>query len=129
MRRRPGLIADYRADVAIFRSNVSRFWFAVLLVAAAVIGIGWASIGLFNAMQMWLGPIWGPAGLGALMILPLLSGGFVPSSRSPAGSKESPNTSRSRPSSAPSAASSPAPPREAMRHGPSVGPSRSPSSA
>lgn len=44
----------------------------VLLVAAAVIGIGWASIGLFNAMQMWLGPIWGPAGLGALMILPLL---------------------------------------------------------
>ena len=64
-----------------------------------------------------------------LMILPLLSGGFVPISRSPAGCKASPNTSRSRPSSAPSAASSTAPPRDAMRHGPSFGPSRSPSPA
>jgi branched-chain amino acid transport system permease protein len=40
MRRRPGLIADYRHDVAVFRSNVARFWFAVLLVAVVVLGLG-----------------------------------------------------------------------------------------
>lgn len=40
MRRRPGLIADYRADGAIFRSNVQRFWFAVLLVATVILGLG-----------------------------------------------------------------------------------------
>lgn len=40
MRARPGLIADYRADVAIFRSNVQRFWFGMLLVALVVLGLG-----------------------------------------------------------------------------------------
>ncbi|MBI5157362.1 MAG: branched-chain amino acid ABC transporter permease [Acidimicrobiia bacterium] len=40
MRLRPGLIADYRDDVAVFRSNVARFWFAVLLVAVVVLGLG-----------------------------------------------------------------------------------------
>ena len=40
MRRRPGLIADYRADVALFRSNVARFWFAALLIALVVLGLG-----------------------------------------------------------------------------------------
>jgi len=44
----------------------------VLLVAAAIIGLAWASIGLFNALQIWLGPVWGPIGLGAAMILPLI---------------------------------------------------------
>ncbi|MFT4091211.1 MAG: hypothetical protein QM645_10795 [Asticcacaulis sp.] len=43
-----------------------------LLVAAAVIGLGWASIGLFNALKMWLGPVWGPVALGAVMIVPLI---------------------------------------------------------
>lgn len=40
MRGRPGLIADYASDTAIFRSNVARFWFAVLLVVLVVLGIG-----------------------------------------------------------------------------------------
>ncbi|MDC7682289.1 hypothetical protein PQU92_03320 [Asticcacaulis sp. BYS171W] len=43
----------------------------VLLVAAAILGVAWASIGLFNALQIWLGPVWGPVALGAAMILPL----------------------------------------------------------
>jgi branched-chain amino acid transport system permease protein len=40
MRYRPGLIVDYQSDAAIFRSNVQRFWFAVLLVAVVVLGLG-----------------------------------------------------------------------------------------
>lgn len=40
MRRRPGLVADYRSDAAIFRTNVQRFWLAVLLVAVVVLGLG-----------------------------------------------------------------------------------------
>ncbi|OFW66387.1 MAG: branched-chain amino acid ABC transporter permease [Actinobacteria bacterium RBG_16_68_21] len=40
MRRRPGLIADYRADTAIFRNNVQRFWMVVLLVGVVVAGLG-----------------------------------------------------------------------------------------
>lgn len=43
-----------------------------LVVAAAVIGLGWASIGLFNALKLWLGPVWGPVALGAGMIVPLI---------------------------------------------------------
>lgn len=37
---RPGLISDYRADTAIFRSNVARLWFGLLLVAMVVLGVG-----------------------------------------------------------------------------------------
>lgn len=40
MRYRPGLVADYRSDAAIFRSNVQRFWLAVLLVVVIVLGLG-----------------------------------------------------------------------------------------
>lgn len=40
MRYRPGLVADYRSDDAIFRSNVQRFWFAVLLVVTVLLGLG-----------------------------------------------------------------------------------------
>ncbi|MEX2419710.1 MAG: branched-chain amino acid ABC transporter permease [Acidimicrobiia bacterium] len=40
MKNRPGLIGDYRADSAIFRNNVQRFWIVVLLVAAVVLGLG-----------------------------------------------------------------------------------------
>lgn len=40
MRYRPGLIADYQSDAAIFRSSVQRFWFAVLLVFVVVLGLG-----------------------------------------------------------------------------------------
>lgn len=40
MRNRPGLIGDYRADNAIFRNNVQRFWMVVLLVGAVVLGLG-----------------------------------------------------------------------------------------
>jgi len=40
MRRRPGLIADYRSDTAIFRNNVQRFWLIVLIVAVVFLGLG-----------------------------------------------------------------------------------------
>jgi branched-chain amino acid transport system permease protein len=40
MRRRPGLIADYRSDTAILRNNVQRFWFVALIVALVVLGLG-----------------------------------------------------------------------------------------
>jgi len=40
MRRRPGLVADYQSDAAIFRNNVQRFWFVVLIVAVVVLGLG-----------------------------------------------------------------------------------------
>jgi branched-chain amino acid transport system permease protein len=40
MRNRPGLVVDYPTDSAIFRSNVQRFWFVVLLVATVVLGLG-----------------------------------------------------------------------------------------
>jgi branched-chain amino acid transport system permease protein len=49
MRYRPGLIADYRSDVALFRSNVQRFWFGMLLVAVVVLALG-ASIPLIPGM-------------------------------------------------------------------------------
>lgn len=37
---RPGLISDYSTDTAIFRSNVARAWFALLLVTLVVLGLG-----------------------------------------------------------------------------------------
>ena len=40
MRYRPGLVADYQSDAAIFKSNVQRFWFAVLLVVVVILGLG-----------------------------------------------------------------------------------------
>lgn len=40
MRRRPGLVADYRSDSAIFRNNVQRFWFVVLMVALIFLALG-----------------------------------------------------------------------------------------
>lgn len=40
MRGRPGLISDYSSDTAVFRSNVARFWFVLLLVGAVTIGLG-----------------------------------------------------------------------------------------
>jgi len=40
MRRRPGLIADYRADTAIFRNNVQRLWLVALLVVVVLLGLG-----------------------------------------------------------------------------------------
>lgn len=40
MRRRPGLIADYRRDTAIFRNNVQRLWMAILLVLVVLMGLG-----------------------------------------------------------------------------------------
>ncbi len=43
MRNRPGLVADYRSDAGVFRSNVQRFWFAVLLVVTILLGLGWTA--------------------------------------------------------------------------------------
>jgi branched-chain amino acid transport system permease protein len=40
MRLRPGLVGDYRADTAIFRSVTQRIWFVVLLVVAVYLGFG-----------------------------------------------------------------------------------------
>ena len=40
MRSRPGLIADYRSDTAIFRNNVQRFWMVVLLAAMVALVLG-----------------------------------------------------------------------------------------
>lgn len=40
MRHRPGLIADYRADMAIFRSNVQRAWFVALVLLVPFLGAG-----------------------------------------------------------------------------------------
>lgn len=40
MRLRPGLVADYRADAAIFKSVTQRIWFGLLLVAAVFLGAG-----------------------------------------------------------------------------------------
>jgi branched-chain amino acid transport system permease protein len=40
VRYRPGLVTDYQSDASIFKSNVQRFWFAVLLVSVVVLGLG-----------------------------------------------------------------------------------------
>lgn len=40
MRYRPGLVPDYRSDAAVFRSNVQRFWFGILLLVAVLLGLG-----------------------------------------------------------------------------------------
>ena len=40
MRQRPGLIADYRADMAIFRSNVQRAWFIGVALLVPLLGMG-----------------------------------------------------------------------------------------
>jgi branched-chain amino acid transport system permease protein len=40
MRFRPGLVIDYQSDAAVFRSNVQRFWFGILLLVAVLLGLG-----------------------------------------------------------------------------------------
>ena len=46
---RPGLISDYATDTAIFRSNVARFWFVLLLAGMLVLGLGGSiPLGLFS---------------------------------------------------------------------------------
>ncbi|MDX1690532.1 MAG: branched-chain amino acid ABC transporter permease [Acidimicrobiia bacterium] len=40
MRFRPGLVADYREDAAIFRTGTQRVWIAVLLVVLVLLGVG-----------------------------------------------------------------------------------------
>lgn len=40
MRGRPGLIADYSTDTAMFRSGVARFWFLAGLIVLVVLGAG-----------------------------------------------------------------------------------------
>lgn len=43
----------------------------VLLVATAIIGLIWLSIGLYSALSAWIGPIWAPLALGVLCFVPL----------------------------------------------------------
>ena len=40
MRTRPGLVANYRADAAIFRSATQKIWFAALIVVG-IVGAIW----------------------------------------------------------------------------------------
>ena len=40
MRRRPGLVAEYRHDTAIFRTNTQRLWVGVLFVVVVLLGLG-----------------------------------------------------------------------------------------
>ena len=40
MRLRPGLVADYRTDAAIFRSTTQRIWVLVLLASVVLLGLG-----------------------------------------------------------------------------------------
>jgi branched-chain amino acid transport system permease protein len=40
MRLRPGLVTDYDSDAAIFRSNVARLWFILLVIGAVILGLG-----------------------------------------------------------------------------------------
>jgi branched-chain amino acid transport system permease protein len=40
MRLRPGLVADYESDTAIFRTGVVRAWVGLLLVALVLLGVG-----------------------------------------------------------------------------------------
>jgi hypothetical protein len=49
----------------------------VLLVATAIIGLIWLSIGLYSALSAWIGPVWAPLALGAICFLPLGIFGIV----------------------------------------------------
>jgi hypothetical protein len=44
----------------------------VLLLATAVIGLIWLSIGLYSALTAWIGPVWAPLALGGICFLPLV---------------------------------------------------------
>ena len=54
MRSRPGLIADYRDDMAIFRSNVQRAWFVGLVLLVALLGMGGSVPVLPGALSLQL---------------------------------------------------------------------------
>jgi len=44
----------------------------VLLLASAIIGLIWVSIGLYSLAVKLLGELWGPLGLGAVFLLPII---------------------------------------------------------
>ncbi|MGZ3297888.1 MAG: hypothetical protein ACXU8O_02640 [Asticcacaulis sp.] len=44
----------------------------VLILATAIIGLGWIGYGLFAVFVRYLGPEWGPFALGGLFLLPLI---------------------------------------------------------
>lgn len=44
----------------------------VLILATAIIGLGWIGYGLFTLFVHYLGAIWGPIVLGGLFLLPLI---------------------------------------------------------
>ena len=49
----------------------------VLLLATAIIGLIWMSIGLYSALTSWIGPVWAPLALGGICLLPLLIFGLI----------------------------------------------------
>ena len=44
----------------------------VLILATAIIGLGWIGFGLYSLFVLYLGLIWGPIALGGLFLLPIL---------------------------------------------------------
>jgi hypothetical protein len=44
----------------------------VLILATAIIGLGWIGFGLYTLFVLYLGPIWGPIALGGLFLLPII---------------------------------------------------------
>ena len=44
----------------------------VLMVACAILGIVWISVGVYAFLVLKLGPVWGPAALGGVLFLPIV---------------------------------------------------------
>ena len=44
----------------------------VLILATAIIGLGWIGFGLYSLFVLYLGLIWGPIALGGLFLLPII---------------------------------------------------------
>lgn len=44
----------------------------VLILATAIMGLGWIGYGLFSLFVQYLGPVWGPFALGGVFLLPLI---------------------------------------------------------
>ncbi len=58
----------------------------VLILATAIIGLGWIGFGLYSLFVHYLGLIWGPIALGGLFMLPLI--GFLLSKLMPHNTKK-----------------------------------------
>jgi len=59
----------FSKEINAFKSSVIGL---VLILAAAIIGLGWIGYGLYTVFVIYVGPIWGPLLLGGLFLLPLI---------------------------------------------------------